>query len=183
VATWAACALAACAPATDTPDVDVPTPTALAATACAFPAAKLKARLWVSGTSTPCALEVDASGATSGSCQATPGRVRTVTLDWFEHDDARNFDVVLAQAQKKVDLTSPKSASEPFTVAASDVHSDKCLDMTADQVNGRQTIDVNGSAEPVCDLDGSCAKGGALCTNLDEVCNGGDPLDPNVEPP
>lgn len=179
------CALVACAPGPDAsaPDVDVPTPTTLAASACAFPAAQLKARLWISGSSKPCALTVDASGNTSGSCNATPGRVRTVTLDWFEHDDARDVDVVLAQAQKKVDLTSPQAASEPFTVVAADVHSDKCLDMTADQVNGRQTVDVKGSAEPVCDLDGSCGAGGAKCTNLDEVCNGGDPLDPKLEPP
>ena len=89
---------------------------------------------------------------------------------------------MLAQVQKKLDLTNPASADAKLDVAAADIKSDTCLDMSSDQLNGRSTVVVAGTAEPVCDLDGSGGTGGANCTNLGEVCNGGDPLNAKVDP-
>jgi hypothetical protein len=172
-----------CAPSLDgdaIDDVELATPSAL--TSCASPPAFV-ARLWVSGNSDPCPLTV-AGAKTSGACAAAAGRVRTFTLDWFIHDDAHDVDLVLAQAQKKLDLTAPSSANATLAIADADIESDACLDMRADQVTGSPTELVAGQVVPVCDVDNSCAGAAASapCHNLDEVCGGGDPFNPAVDP-
>lgn len=177
----AALAVAAgCAPEADVSDVVLPLPQALLA--CAQPPAELQARLWVSGSSTPCALAVDvAANSTTGSCATRPGRVRTLTLDWFTQ--LGGFDLLLAQERSTVDLSKADSAQATFVVDDAKIVTTGCRDMTLDQVDGKDTVVLQANDVPVCDVDNSCAGGGLLCSNLDEVCNGGDAFDASVEPP
>ncbi len=146
------------------------TPQALSA--CAEPPADLQARLWISGTSAPCSLDVDvAGGTTSGGCEVIPGIERRFTLDWFVDvgvDGGR--EIVLAQAQKDVDLAGVNDDEITLAIEDDDIDTADCLDMSADQFNGAASVDVDGVARPVCDLD---ADGD---DNLAELCAGGDPL-------
>ena len=171
----ACCALGACGAADDATAVSLSTPRALA---CAN-APALQARLWVSGTSAPCALDV-AGAATSGTCTTAPGRKRTLTLDWFV--DEAGVTLLLAQARGTLDLTVADKATADFNVADTDVVTAGCRDMTNDQVEGNLTIKVAGVDVPPCDVDNSCAGGDGACTNLGEVCAQTNPFDPASEP-
>ena len=158
-------ALAGCAPSTS-PALVFRTPQALVA--CAQPPADLQARLWISGSRAPCFLDVDLdAGTTSGACETAPGIERRFTLDWFV--DVAGREVVLAQAQKDVDL-----AGEQETVSLDFVNDDVvvagCFDMSVDSFNGSEVVDIDGVDRPVCDLDEDGAD------NLTEVCAGDDPL-------
>ncbi len=143
------------------------TPRAL--TACAAPPANLQARLWISGTGVPCPLDVDVdAGTTSGSCETAPGIERRFTLDWFIDEGGR--EIVLAQAQQDVDLGAQADAAITLSVKDEDIVVDGCLDMSKDAFTGSDTVDVDGEAVPVCDLDGDGS------ANIVEVCDGSDPF-------
>jgi hypothetical protein len=179
VACSALCATIACGPETSA-DADVSFSTPAALDCAQVPA--LSARLWVSGSGVPCDMSVDGA-VTSGSCTTRPGRVRTLTLEWFVHDDAHALDLVLAQVRGTVNLENEKDAEVPFDVKAADVTTFGCLDVSADQVSGKETIVVGGDNVPVCDVDNSCnGAAGDACTNLGELCAGSDPFDPTSEP-
>ncbi len=180
-AALAACALTACAGELDADSVTLQTPQALACAATP----DLQARLWISGSANPCALDVDlAAGTTTGSCNTRPGRKRTLTLDWFVHDDAHDIDLILAQARDTLDLSNEQNAEEAFNVSDDQVSLFGCLDVSVDQVSGSETVHIDGNDVPVCDVDNSCnGAAGDGCTNLGELCGGGDPFDANVEPP
>lgn len=191
VAGWGACVAVAtgCAPASsasaggdaagDVAAVSFATPRALLA--CAAPPADLEARMWISGSEVPCGLDVDAAaGTTSGACDARPGLVRTLTLDWFA---ARGgIDLLLAQARGSLDLTQGEDAEVVFTVEEQDVVTVGCVDASRDQVEGAATIAVNGVDVPVCDVDDSCAGADGPCSNLGELCASTDPFDAGDEP-
>lgn len=156
---------------------------------CAAPPADLTARLWVSGSAEPCALEVDVdANVTTGACETRPGLVRTLTVDWFvpsgavANDNGDDIELVLAQARGALDLTKGDAAEAAFTVAEEDVVTSECLDMRDDQVDGSPIIEVNGAGVPVCDVDDSCAGGDGACTNLGELCAGTNPFDAEDEP-
>jgi hypothetical protein len=149
---------------------------------CAAPPADLSAELWVSGNRDSCPMDVDLSAeTTSGSCTVAPGRVRTVTLDWFVTRTAPGgvlpMRVLLAQAQGQIDLQDVSESEVTWSVTEDDIRLTQCLDMTEDPAGGASTVAFDGESRPVCDLNGSC--GGveaAACSNLGELCNGGDPL-------
>lgn len=169
--------LVGCAPAT--PDGAVLSlPRALVA--CAQPPANLAARMWVSGKDEPCPLDVDlAAGTTSGNCDVIPGRERVITVDWLVPEDSAP-EIVLAQAQQKIDLREAADADVDVTLANDDVRTADCRDMRDDQLDGAPTVTVGEREVPVCDLDDSCA-GSAnpadpACSNLGELCAGHDPL-------
>lgn len=150
---------------------------------CAAPPLDLAARLWVSGSATPCELEVNLDeGTTTGACPATPGRVRALTIDWFIPGDG-SVDVVLAQARRELDLTQADEATVELTVGDDEVKTSGCRDMTSDQLEGSPTISLDGLVVPVCDVDDSCTGSpDPACSNIGEVCAGSDPFDPSVEP-
>jgi len=162
LATAAACAAPTVAPATSWP-----TPQALRG--CDAAAAPLQARLWVSGFAEPFALGVDEdAGTTTGVVRVPPGIVRRFTVDWFvEYGDRV---VVLAQATDELDLSAPAVATATLNLADDDVVTADCRDMGDGSLRGGATIDVDGRARPVCDLDDDGD------SNLAEVCAGGDPL-------
>jgi hypothetical protein len=142
----------------------------------------LQARLWLSGSAAPCALDVDDEGNASGACEAAPGVVRTATLDWFL--PAGEIDLVLAQVRSSVDLADTTKGETELTFAADDITATACRDMRVDQVEGAASIVVDGVDVPVCDVDNSCGDTPAdACANLGEVCAGSDPLDAGSEPP
>jgi hypothetical protein len=149
-------------------DVSLATPQAL--TTCAHAPAPLLARMWVSGSHKPCALVVDATaGATTGTCDVTPGAKRTLTVEWFttlSHGGA-TLDVVLAQATHTLDLTRATTDTATVTVGAADVVTTGCVDA---QNGGATSVRVDGVLVPVCDLDDDGA------SNLDEVCAQTDPF-------
>jgi len=163
----AAVVLSGCAddPAPTTMSVAVPQ----ALVDCAQPPADtdLRARLWVSGTDAPCPLTILASGV-SGDCVVVPGIERIFTLDWFVVVDG--VDVVLAQARKSLDLGGEVEANVALVFADDDYVVAGCRDMSVDSLDGAGSVDVDGVARPVCDLDDDGT------ANLDEVCAGGDPL-------
>lgn len=141
----------------------------------------LAARLWVSGSDSPCELAVDVDvGSTSGTCDTRPGVVRTLTLDWFAQRNG--IDLVLAQARGTIDLTASDAAEAEFAVADEDIVTADCVDATFDQVDGAPTILVNGADVPVCDVDESCGGADGSCSNLGEVCAATDPFDPGDDP-
>jgi hypothetical protein len=136
---------------------------------CAQPPATLQARLWVSGSSDPCFLEVDvAAGSTSGDCEVAPGIKRRFTIDWFIDDAGR--EVVLAQAQTELDLSRATKATAILTLAEDDIVNVGCKDMSVDSFAGADTVTVDGRAVPVCDVDADNE------ANIVEVCAGGDPF-------
>lgn len=150
---------------------------------CAAPPAGLDARMWVSGSAVPCDLEVSLDdGATTGACVVTPGRVRTLTIDWFAPSE-RGIDIVLAQAKKDIDLAQAEAASVALNIHPEDVATGNCRDMSNDQLEGALTVSFGGADVPVCDLDASCVDPlDPACSNLGELCAGADPFDPTVEP-
>ena len=153
--------VASCSPAS--PAMVFRNPQAL--TACAQKPANLQARLWISGSDAPCFLDVDVdAGTTSGACETAPGIKRRFTLDWFI--DVAGRDVVLAQAQTEVDL---EGATEDVALdfKDDDVSAVACFDMSVDSFDGADSVDVEGRAVPVCDLDDDGV------SNVDEVCAGG----------
>jgi hypothetical protein len=155
--------LGACSPSPSSPStLTLPLPQALVA--CAAVPDDLQARLWISGTSDPCFLDVDvAAGTTSGACPIAPGIERRVTLDWFI--DVAGRAIVLAQAQGEVDLAGATD-DVTFTVADDDIVTAGCKDMSQDSFAGSDDVDVDGAAVPVCDLDDDGV------SNVDEVCAG-----------
>lgn len=135
---------------------------------CAQPPA-LQARLWISGSSDPCFLEVDLdAGTTTGDCEVVPGIERRFTVDWFIDDAGR--EVVLAQAQKELDLGGATEAKFVLSIAEDDIVNSGCKDMSVDSFAGADTVTVDGRAVPVCDLDADDE------ANIVEVCGGGDPF-------
>jgi hypothetical protein len=181
---FAALGAAACAPEGDVGAVAFAVPRALLD--CASPPADLKARMWISGSAQPCALDVDLeAGTTSGACDATPGRERRLTIDWFVAADG-GVDLLLAQARGDVDLTNTDEATADFAVKDDDVQVAGCLDMSADSFEGSPTVIIRGVAVPPCDVDASCDDpddpASPACTNLGEVCAGADPFDPAEDP-
>lgn len=142
----------------------------------------LEAELWVSGYQEACPMVVDMeNGITTGTCTVAPGRVRTLTLDWFVMRDKPSgggqVRVLLAQAQDELDLQDATEAQVTWTVAEEDIDTVNCLDMRDDSANGSEVVLFEGDSQPVCDLDDSCD--GVLtvaCSNLGEICNGADPL-------
>lgn len=179
-------AMCGCAPIDDDGDaastganISLSTPRALLE--CAAPPDDIAARMWISGSDEPCALEVDVDGGTtSGACSTRPGLVRTLTVDWFA--PRGGIDLVLAQARGAIDLTKGDVAEVAFEVAEEDVVTTECLDMRDDQVDGSLIIEVNGVGVPVCDVDDSCAGGDGACSNLGELCAETDPFDAGDEP-
>jgi hypothetical protein len=149
---------------------------------CESSPSDLEAELWISGKGESCPMEVDmANGTTTGSCRVAPGRVRTLTLDWFVMRESPigggQVRVLLAQAQDELDLRDAKEAQVTWTVVEEDIDSVNCLDMRGDPANGSEMVLFEGELRPVCDLDDSCD--GVLtvaCSNLGEICNGADPL-------
>jgi hypothetical protein len=132
-------------------------------------ASQVQARLWISGLDAPCFLAVDVdAGTTSGECKTPPGLKRHVTLDWFV--DVGGREIVLAQASDDVDLTQAAAAEVSLSFDDGDVTTTACRDMSVDKLRGSETVDVDGVARPVCDLDDDGV------ANLDEFCAGGDPL-------
>ena len=163
-------ALAACGPSSSPATLRFENPQAL--TDCAAPPQDLQARLWISGTRDPCFLDVDvAAGTTSGACETAPGVKRRFTLDWFVDEGGR--EVVLAQARKELDLTQQEDAAVTLAIGADDVVTDGCRDMSVDSFDGTDTVDVDGRAVPVCDLDDDGV------ANVAEVCAGADPFGGN----
>lgn len=167
------------APAPDA--VALPLPRALTVD-CAAPPEDMQAALWVSGQDAPCPLDVDLSAGTAGgACAVTPGRVRRLTLDYFVERPVvgGTLRIVLAQAQREIDLAAPEAQEVEARFSEEDVRVTGCLDMSADSFEGRALVRFDGADRPVCDLDASC--GGdeqPACANLGEVCAGGDPLAP-----
>ena len=158
--------VSACGPSSSSPSLQFRTPQALIA--CAAPPADLQARLWVSGSAEFCPLDVDLeAGTTTGSCEATPGIVRRFTLDWFI--DVGGREIVLAQAQRDVDLAGQQQAVE-LQFAPADVDNVECFDMSVNSFEGSPVVDVDGVDQAVCDLDADGAD------NLTELCGGQDPL-------
>jgi len=143
-----------------------PLPRPQALVDCAQAPDDLQARLWVSGSDEPCFLVVDDAGA-AGRCAVAPGIERRVTLDWFI--DRGGQDVVLAQAQRELDLTGAQ-ADESVAFVDADYATDACKDMSADSFAGADTVVIDGQDRPVCDLDDDAA------SNVSEVCIGADPL-------
>ena len=157
-------ALAAACGQSPSPTMVFPTPQMLVD--CAQPP-PLQARLWISGSADPCLLAVDvAASIATGSCETAPGIVRRFTLDWFV--DVRGREVLLAQAQKEVDLRNQQE-SLTLTYAAEDIVVTGCLDMSVDSFNGAELVDVDGVLRPVCDLDDDGVD------YLGEACAGNDP--------
>lgn len=144
---------------------------------CASPPADLEAEVWVSGSRAPTPLAVNvAANTTSGTVRVTTGTERRIVIDWFvEREGTR---VLLAQAAKTLDLTRPETDTIVLEISPSDVNVTTCVDVRDDLTRvGSPTTEYAGEARPVCDLDESC--GGSLepgCSNLGEVCAGGDPL-------
>lgn len=136
---------------------------------CANPPASdvLQARLWVSGLAAPCPLVVDDSGV-SGSCTIPPGIARTLSIDWFI--DVGGTTIVLAQANRVVDFTSTTEAETALAFAADDYTTSDCRDFSTARPEGADTVVVDGSARPVCDLDDDGTD------NLSQLCAGRDPL-------
>lgn len=171
-----AIAVTACAPAPEVALVSFPAPQALVS--CAALPDDLDAELWVSGNDEACDLEPGDDGSVSGSCENfVAGRaVRTVTLDWFIVRGG--VRVLLAQAQKEVDLTAVSSGEQTVAFTEDDIRVRGCFDMRDDQLDGSPTMLVNGAQRLVCDLDEDCPADLAVtdCSNLGEVCAGADPL-------
>jgi hypothetical protein len=138
-----------------------PTPRAL--TACDAPPTGLQARLWVSGHSAPCFLEV-VEGAARGDCEVTPGITRRFTLDWFVDDGGRT--TILAQASREIDLSRAAEDTVSLSFSESDIKTSPCLDMSSDSFSGADTVIFDGVPQPVCDLDGDGI------ANLEELCAG-----------
>ena len=145
--------------------VQLPTPQALLACENAPDDDALQARLWISGDAGPCFLDVTAA-ETTGRCTVRPGIERVFTVDWFT--DVGGTEVILAQAQKTIDLAGATD-DVALVIADDDIDDVACLDMRFNQVEGSATVDFNGAARPVCDLDDDGE------SNLFEVCAGGDP--------
>jgi hypothetical protein len=159
--------LASCAPSSAPSTVAFANPRAL--TDCANVPADLQARLWISGSDEPCFLDVDVdAGTTSGDCTTAPGIERRFTVDWFV--DVGGREVLLAQAQKDLDLSRQAERDVTLAGADDDVVTDGCQDMSVDSFEGSDTVDVDGEDVPVCDLDGDGS------ANIVEVCAGDDPL-------
>ncbi len=170
-----------CAPIDDDTRANISLTTPRALLECAAPPTDMAARMWISGSGTPCDLEVDINGGTTGgSCSTRPGLVRTLTIDWFT--PRGGIDLVLAQARGALDLTTGDAAEAAFEVSDDDVVTADCLDMRDDQVDGSPVIEVNGAGVPVCDVDDSCAGGDGACSNLGELCAETDPFDAGDEP-
>ena len=142
----------------------------LALVDCAQPpaAGELKARLWTSGFNAPCPLQINDDGV-SGDCVVTAGIERIFTLDWFVVD-AVGTTVVLAQARRTVDLAGATEATLKLEFTDADYVVDDCLDMSSDSFAGSATLEIDGTARPVCDLDDDGS------TNVVEICAGRDPL-------
>jgi hypothetical protein len=136
---------------------------------CAAPPASdvLQARLWVSGLDAPCPLVVDDSGV-SGSCTIPPGIARTLSIDWFV--DVGGTTIVLAQADRIVDFTSATEAEQALAFAANDYRTTDCRDLSTARPTGAETMLIDGTARPVCDLDDDGVD------NLSQLCAGRDPL-------
>jgi hypothetical protein len=136
---------------------------------CAAPPASdvLQARLWVSGLDEPCPLVVDDTGV-SGTCTIPPGIARTLSIDWFV--DVGGTTIVLAQADRVVDFTSTTEAETALAFAADDYRTSACRDFSTARPTGADTVVVDGSARPVCDLDDDGTD------NLSQLCAGRDPL-------
>jgi hypothetical protein len=141
--------------------VSFPTPRAL--TACDAPPDDLQARLWISGHSAPCFLEI-VEGAARGDCEVTPGISRRFTLDWFVDEGGRT--TILAQASREIDLSRAAEDTVSLSFSESDIKTSPCLDMSNDSFSGADTVLVDGVPQPVCDLDGDGI------ANLDELCAG-----------
>jgi hypothetical protein len=155
----------ACGPAPVGAGLVVATPQGLVD--CASPpGGDLQARLWVSGHSAPCALEIDGDTAT-GDCVVTPGLERRVTIDWFI--DRGGVVILLAQASRDVDLTRA-TADVDLSFSDNDYVTTGCLDMSVDSFAGSPTVEVFNVQQPVCDLDDDGE------SNVVEVCAGTDPL-------
>ncbi len=135
---------------------------------CETPPDDLQARLWISGNEAPCFLDVDdGDGAVSGDCSTNAGIERAFTLDWFI--DRAGRDIVLVQARQLKDLSAPDSDTVTISFADDDYISADCKDMSNDSFAGEDTVDVDGVARPVCDLDADDVD------NVVEVCAGDDP--------
>lgn len=136
---------------------------------CATPPTSdvLQARLWVSGLAAPCPLVVDDTGV-SGTCTIPPGIARTLSIDWFI--DVGGTTIVLAQADRVVDFTSTTDAETALAFAADDYRTSDCRDFSTARPDGVDTVVVDGTARPVCDLDDDGTD------NLSQLCAGRDPL-------
>lgn len=144
---------------------------------CASPPADLEAVAWVSGSREPTPLEVDvAAGTTTGTLRVTTGAERRIVVDWFvEREGAR---VLLGQAADTLDLTEPEAETVILEISPSEVQVSDCVDVTSDVSRvGSPTTAFDGEQRPPCDLDESCQGADeAACSNLGELCAGGDPL-------
>lgn len=142
----------------------------------------LLAQMWVSGNQDPCTLDVAADGSASGSCQVQARAERTLTVDWYVDStfNGSPVRVLMAQAQRTVDLREPESDTLDLAIAADDIVVRGCVDVTGDdKVTGLSEIAFNGATVGPCDLDASCSDpADEACSNLGEVCAGGDALDP-----
>ena len=182
-ASLAALVVAGCgAPERAHADLVFSTPRALTVD-CANPPADLAAELYVSGSRDPCPLEVDvAAGTTSGTCETTPGLVRTVVLVWFVTRPSplgTATRVVLAEAIDQVDLREEPEDDVTVSFTDDDIVVRGCRDRTDDVIDGSLTQTVDGNAREVCDLDDDCANDtDAACSNLADLCAGGDPIAP-----
>jgi hypothetical protein len=147
--------------------LSLPTPQAL--TTCATSDVALQSRLWVSGFNESFALDVDLiGGTTSGTVRVPPGIARRFTIDWFIDADGRT--VLLAQASRELDLSKTTDDAVELTFADDDLTTTTCRAIDDGTTNGSTTVDVDGDARPVCDLDDDGTP------NVDEVCAGLDPL-------
>jgi hypothetical protein len=165
---------------TTSPDLVFATPRALTVD-CANPPADLEAELFVSGSRDPCPLTVDlAAGTTSGSCETTPGIVRTAVINWFVMRTSplgATTRVVLAEAEKQVDLREEPEDDVALTYTDEDIIVRGCRDRTDDVIEGSLTQSVDGAVREVCDLDDDCAnETDTACSNLGELCALADPL-------
>lgn len=155
---------------------------------CAAPPQDIKARLWISGMSDACLLDVSADAVVSGSCPGVTARAtRNTTLDYYlEQDLSARFSslenpytVLLAQAHKDLDLNNIESESYPLNFVEADfISEDSCLDyehVNTDGDMGRSRItDFNALGSP-CDLDADMMNNSGG-TNLQELCAGADPF-------
>jgi hypothetical protein len=160
--------------------VEFPAPQAL--DSCASPPTLL-AQLWSSSDPDPCTLDVAADGSASGSCLVVARAERTLTVDWYVNSTfgGEPVRVLMAQAKQVADLREPESDTYELTIGPDDIVVRGCVDVTGDdKVNGLTEIPFNGGMVAPCDLDASCGTDltDEACSNLGEVCAGGDPLDP-----
>jgi hypothetical protein len=181
-AVWVAATIGtSCGDARSTsPDLVFATPRALTVD-CANPPADLEAELFVSGNRDPCPLTVDiADGTTSGSCETTPGLVRTAVINWFVVRPSplgASTRVLLAEAEQQVDLREEPEGDVALVFDDEDIVVRGCRDRTIDVIDGSNTQIVDGTEREVCDLDADCPNGtDVACSNLGELCAGTDPL-------